>query len=278
MFYLILAIVSSTAVSLLMRVSSKYCRNKTSLLMANYAACTVFGYLNSGSLQLFPAAEGLPFALGLGAFTGVLYLLSFVLLQWNISRNGVVLASSFIKLGVLVPAVLSVTVFREIPQPWQTAGILLSLAAIVLMQEGGKAQQQNYIALIALLLSGGGSNAMSKVFDEYGSPALSGQFLMYIFLFALMIAVVMCIVQRRKITVSEILWGIMIGIPNYYCSRFLLFSLRDVPSVIAYPVYSVGGIILVTVIGMVCFGERLSRRKTFAMGIIAAALLLLNIK
>lgn len=278
MIYLLLAVFSSTAVSILMRISAKYCPNKTSLMMTNYAACAVCGYLNSGSIQLFPPAEGLPFALALGAAAGILYLTSFLLLQWNISHNGVVLASSFIKLGVLVPAVLSITVFHESPQPLQLIGILLSLTAIILMQEGGRAQKQSSLALILLLLTGGGSNAMSKVFEAYGSPALSGQFLMYIFLFALLIAAVMCIVQRKPVSLREILWGIVIGIPNYYCSRFLLFSLSDVPSFIAYPVYSVGGIILVTLVGILCFHETLSKRKLLSMGIIAASLLLLNIK
>lgn len=278
MSYLLLAIFSSTAVSLLMRISSKYCPNKTSLIMTNYAACAVLGYLNSGSMQLFPSAEGLAFALGLGAAAGVLYLSSFMLLQWNITHNGVVIASSFMKLGVLVPAVLSITVFHEVPQPRQIIGILLSILAIVLMQEGGRAQKQNCLALIFLLLTGGGSNAMSKVFETYGSSALSGQFLMYIFLFAFLIAAIMCIVQKKPAVLPEILWGIIIGIPNYYCSRFLLFSLSSVPSFVAYPVYSVGGIILVTVAGMVCFHEKLSKRKLISLGVIAAALLLLNIR
>jgi len=41
----------------------------------------------------------------------VLYLGSFMLLRWNIRKNGVVLPATFMKLGVLVPTVLSVTVF-----------------------------------------------------------------------------------------------------------------------------------------------------------------------
>jgi len=65
-------------------------------------------------------------------------------------------------------------------------------------------------------------------------------------------------------------------VPNYFSARFLLLSLSAVPAVIAYPTYSVGTIVLITLVGRLCFGEKLSRRQIVAMGVILAALALLN--
>ena len=76
---------------------------------------------------------------------------------------------------------------------------------------------------------------------------------------------------------QDLLFGLLIGAPNYFSSRFLLLSLNDVPAVIAYPTYSVGTIVLIALLGVWLFHERLSRRQTLAMGMILAALALLNL-
>ena len=65
--------------------------------------------------------------------------------------------------------------------------------------------------------------------------------------------------------------------PNYFSARFLLLSLSQVPAVVAYPTYSVATIVLITVVGMLAFGERLTRRQKLAMGVILVALVLLNL-
>jgi drug/metabolite transporter (DMT)-like permease len=69
-----------------------------------------------GKFQVFPVTQpGFPLTVIMGGVNGALYLLGFVLLQYNTRKNGVVLSSVFIKLGLLVPMVLSVFLFREIP-------------------------------------------------------------------------------------------------------------------------------------------------------------------
>ena len=46
---------------------------------------------------------------------------------------------------------------------------------------------------------------------------------------------------------------------------------------IAYPSFSVGTIVLVTLVGVLCFKEKLSRRKLIALGVILVSLALLNL-
>ena len=95
MLYLILAILSSMLVSVLMRLSGKFSKNGMTMLAANYAMCTVAALaLACGDGSLVPAGAGLPMTLLLGGVSGVLYLLGFVLLRWNIGRSGVVLSAT----------------------------------------------------------------------------------------------------------------------------------------------------------------------------------------
>ncbi len=277
MFYLILAIISSMLVSVLMRLSEGKSRGGTALLAMNYLMCCILAFLFTGTPVLFPAHEGLPVTIGLGVIGGVLYLGAFVLLQWNISKNGVVLPATFMKLGVLVPTLMSILIFGENPRPAQLAGVALAVLAILLINGRGRQQAGSVLGLICLLLAGGGADGMSKIYEEAGSPDLSGHFLLYIFIVAFLLCLLLCLLRRQKIGGQELLFGAAIGIPNYLSSRFLLLALSDVPAVVAFPTYSVATIVLVTLVGVFCFREKLEKRKLIALAVILAALVLLNI-
>lgn len=277
MFYLILAIISSSLVTLVMRASEKYSKNNLSMLAANYLTCGALGAFYTGSASLFPAEPGLGQTLLLGAIGGVLFLGSFLLLQWNIRKNGVVLPTTFMKLGVIIPTLLSIAVFGEKPRIVQILGILLAIFAIVLMQGKGSEGAKSTVSLLLLLLVTGFSNAMSKIFAQVGAEAFSNHFLFYIFAMAFVLCVTLCIVKKQRITLPDFLCGMAIGIPNYFSTRFMLQALTKVPAVVAYPSYSVSSIVLVTLVGVIVFQEKLSKRKLIALGIILAALVLLNL-
>ena len=276
MFFFILAVVSSALVSILMRTSENHVRNNITMLLCNYLVCMLMAMLTSGTLEVFP--EGSGFALGLGLFSGVLYLGAFVLLQWNIAQNGVALPATFMKLGVLVPTLMAMTLFHEQPTWMQLAGIALAIVAILMIQmDKGHSQAKSGVGLIALLLFGGLANGMNKVYEVYGAPALQAHYLLYTFGTAFVLCAVLCIVRRQSIAWPDVLFGGLIGIPNYLSSYFLLLSLAQLPAVVVFPMFSVCAIVLVTLVGWLAFGEKLSRRQLAAMGVILAALVLLNL-
>lgn len=275
---LLLAIASSALVSITMRLSEAKVKNNTAMLAANYVMCMLLAWGYTGFEKLYPAVPGMPFTTILGILNGILYLAGFVLLQRNIQQNGVVLSSTFIKLGLLVSMVVSVVFFGEWPGAMQWLGFLLAVAAIVLINYrpgGGKADSKG--GLILLLLAGGGGDAMSKVFEELGNPALSGHFLLYTFLMAFVLCTVLCGLKKQRLGKWEGIFGLLVGIPNFFSAKFLLAALESIPAVITYPVYSVATILTVTVTGVLAFRERLEKRQWAALAIILLALVLLNI-
>ncbi len=278
MIYLILAIASSMLVSVCMRLSEGKAKNNISMLATNYAMCTLLSIAFSGSMNPFPREDGLGFALGLGLISGAMYLGSFVLLQWNIRVNGVVLPATFMKLGVIVPTLTSIIAFGEVPRAAQICGIVLAIIAILLIQlDKGSARAKNALGLVILLIAGGSTDVLSKIYEQMGSAALSDQYLLYTFFAALALCTLLAKAKGQKLSVRDIAFGLLVGVPNYFSARFLLLSLSAVPAVIAYPTYSVGTIVLITLVGRAAFGERLSRRQLIAMGVILAALVLLNL-
>lgn len=278
MIYLLLALLCSATITVCMRLSEKYRQNPISMLAVNYLVCSLLAVAFSGQWTLFPKDAGLPTTLLLGGICGVLFLSSFMLLQWNVSRNGVALPATFMKLGVLVPTLLSALVFGEELTLLRILGVIVAVAAILLMQD--KAQKEaggSMLGLIALLLSGGLSDFMSKLYEELGAPNLKDQFLLYTFLVALILSVVLCLIRKETLCWQDVLFGVLLSVPNYLSTRFLLLSLNHLPAVVVFPSFSAGTIVLATLAGILLFKEKLTARKGLALVVILAALVLLNL-
>lgn len=278
MGYLLLAILCGALISVLMRLSTEKVTGSTGMLAVNYLMCTVLAVLYTGGQSTSGGMMGLSATVCMGIFNGFLYLSGFVLLQASIRKNGVVLSSTFQKLGLLVPMVLSVCLFGEMPVLWQAVGFALALAAIVLVNIGGEKSEAGMKGgLILLLLICGGADAMSKVFEELGDPRWSEHFLLITFATATLLCFALMLWMRERLGKWEILFGLILGIPNYFSARFLLRSLDHVAAVVVYPTFSVGVILAVTAAGICLFKERLSKRQWIAVAMILVALILLNI-
>lgn len=284
MIYLILAVLSSALISIGMRFGEKYVRNQMGMFMANYAVCLLLAALYLGGNSGF-ASEGVALsgtfttsAVVMGAICGVLYLVNFVLLKYNMKKNGVVLSSTFMKLGVLIPTLMAVVVFRETPTGRQIAGIILAVIAIVMIhfEKEAVGEGKQKLGLLVLLILSGTTDSMANIFEQVGAADAQDGYLLITFLTAFLIALVFMLLGKDKVSGKDILFGILIGIPNYYSARFLLLSLSEISAVLVYPVYSVSTIIVITVAGVVFFREKISRKKAAALALILVALGMLN--
>lgn len=278
MLFLILAVLSSSMVSIVMRISTDKISANISMLAVNYLVCAFLGAAYAGFDLLSVAAEGFSLMVALGAVAGVLYLAGFVLLQWSVRKNGIVLSSVFMKLGLLVPIALSLLLFGEVPTAAQVTGFVIALCAIVMINLKKEPRAKGFgMGLIILLLTGGSCDAMSKIYEVFGAAALSEQFLFYTFFVALLLCAALALRNRERPGLRELVFGTLIGIPNFFSAKFLLLALTRLPAVVVYPSFSVATMLVVTVTGVVAFRERLNRLQWVALAAIVAALVLLNI-
>ena len=274
MLNLILAIASSALVAVMMRASERHGKGRTAMLAVNYLICTGL----AACFTTLGQAEGVGTAVLLGAVSGVLYLGSFLMLQWCVGRSGVIMSSTFMKLGVLVSALMSVVFFGETPRVTQLLGLVLTVAAITMMNlSKGASRVTGLGGLVLLMVCGGITDGMSKVYEQLGAPEWQGVFLLVTFAVALVLCVGLTALRHEKPTKYDLMDGALIGIPNYFSALFLLQALDTVPAVVAFPTYSVATIAVVSLVGVAAFRERLTARQWTAMGVIAAALVLLNV-
>ena len=83
--------------------------------------------------------------------------------------------------------------------------------------------------------------------------------------------------KRERLGWREVLYGCLVGIPNYGSMFFLLRALTQLPAVLVYPTYSAGAILAISLIGVAAFRERPGRRQWAGLTMILAALVLLNL-
>ena len=278
MVYLLLAVLSSSMISIIMRLSSGKIRANLSMLATNYFICTVLSAAYAEFDLFMPEAEGFSVTFWLGIISGVLYLAGFVFFQANTNKHGVVLSSVFMKLGLLVPIIASILFFSEVPTVIQIIGFCIAIFAIILInRRDGNTEKSFGFGLILSLLLSGGADVMAKFFDVFATQALSSQYLFYTFGTAFILCIALVVCKKERPSLKEFIFGTLIGIPNFFSAKFLVRSLAELPAVVVYPTFSVGTLLIVTLAGVAIFGERLRKVQWLALSAIIVALVLLNV-
>ena len=278
MLFLLLALLSSSVLAMVLKylnTDSPY-----GVYLINYITCAVMAFAAMEPKALY---NGDLTPCWLGGITGLFYLASLTANGYSIHKNGAILSSVFTRLDVLVPILLSVTLFGERPTILQGLGVVLAVAAVVMNGLPGKAEAASaggkvyLLPLLLTLLLNGTSDAMSKVFTQLGRRQDDGLFMFYIFLFAGLATFGLLLKDRMRLTRRDVFFGVLVGIPNFLSSRLLLAALTKLPAFLVYPSYSMGVILVISVASFFLFRERLNRRQMGAAGMILAALVLLNL-
>ena len=287
LLYLLLAVLAGSSMTIALRYFQKEEGNRYGLLLGNYITCVVLAFLLLPQKQLLP--EGVKTTLLCGIADGVLFVVSLLLMQTNIRKNGAVLTAAFSRLGLLVPLAYGIFILRERPGVLQIIGILLVFAALVILnffdrdkkEEKKKSGGGSLALLLLLLVFFGAGDTMAKVFEQVGSRGQDELFFFYVFLTALVLCCFLAVREKsktgQKVLARDLAAGIAVGIPNYFSSALLLKSLVRLPAFLVYPCVSTGTIAAVTLVSTLLFREKISRAKWTGLAVIAAALVLLNI-
>lgn len=283
--YLILAIISSAAMALALKIFPTRDGNRYGIILGNYLTCIVTAFFMIPDKSVLARTDGK--TLVLGVIAGILFIVALISMQSSIRYNGAILTSAFSKLGLIVPLVLSIIFWGERPGVLQIIGLLLVLSAVWIIsgnkeeKAGGEGSARQLFWLLTVLLCFGMADAMAKVFEQMGSREMDGVYFLILFCTSAVLALCLLFYEKRKtgakFLLKQFLAGIIVGIPNYFSSALLLKALVGLPAIIVYPCFSTGTILLVTLISAAFLKERLDGRKIAGLVIILAALVLLNI-
>jgi len=283
MLSLLIATLCSASIALLFKLSETRDCNRYAVTCANY----IVAFLLSIALMVLGGSGSLPvdwspvvrFALFFGAFVGIAFYIGYILFQLSIRRHGAAMTSAFGKMGVLVPMLLSLLIWREWPLLIQWLGIALALSAVVLACLPGieKGSREPKTLLIVVLLVLGICEFSTKLYQTYGTSALKPFFFLVVFFFASVLSAVET--RRRSLPIGklDLTIGAVIGFPNIFSAWFLIDALDMLPAAVVFPFFSAGSIAVISMGGVVFFGERPARRDLIALLLVIPALVLINL-
>lgn len=288
MINLILAIICSSGNSLIMKFHEKHSENRVALLLMNYVMAVIFG----GALVVKEIARLNFHRMGmtplLGMVNGFFYVSAFLLLQLSIRKNGATVSASLSHMGLLIPVLLSILLFREYPGSTQWGGVILAVASltVVSIPTGGRSGKSGTVSsaggsyrwlLIPMLVCSGMADTMSKVFEAFCPHELEDFFISITFAMALVLCILAYFFSHEHMNRVDLTCGMLLGISNYLSTKFLIRAIYDIPAFISYIVFGLGVALFINCINWTVLHEKLTRRDYIGMALSMGAIVLLNL-
>jgi len=115
-----------------------------------------------------------------------------------------------------------------------------------------------------------------KIFREWQPLGERGLFLLVLFGMASISSWFMIGIRRTKIRTGDITRGILLGIPNFFASYFLIAALQDLPGIVVYPLVNVSIILFTAIGGVLIWKERINRVGWVSVGLAIISIVLLS--
>lgn len=280
MHFLLLTVLCSTSIALILKYSDTKKGEPIVLLAGNYLVASLIGLtlliLNEEKLFSYQT-------LFFGAWLGLLFVLSFFAFAKAISYAGTSLATTSSRLSVIIPILLSILIFNELPNELHIIGFLFTVITFVLIYFSVKGNHKDgegvlkYFFLIAVFVGIGINDFAMKVFKSWRPVQEEPFFVFFIFSSAFVYSSIYIITRKIKINRQTALWGLVLGIPNVFSTVFLLGALALLPAILVYPLMNVGIILFTTLLAFLIWKEKLNRRGIFALASGLLAILFLSL-
>jgi len=280
MLFLLLTILCSTCIALILKYSDTKKGEPIVLLAGNYLVASLIGltFLILNDEKIF-SIQTLIFGAGLG----LLFVLSFFVYAKAIGYAGTGLATTSARLSVIIPILLSIIIFNELPNRLHLVGFLFTVITFILFYYSVKGNHRDgegvlkYFFLIAVFIGIGINDFAIKVFKGWRPEQEEPYFVLIIFASAFVYSSMYIIIKKIKIIRQTALWGLVLGIPNVFSTVFLLGALALLPAILVYPLMNVGIILLTTLAAFVIWKEKLNRWGVLALASGLLAILFLSL-
>ena len=288
MIWLLLSILSSTALMLIFKTFKKYNISTFHAIVINYftAVAVGFSFVDNWGTVANTYTNWYYFALILGA----LFISLFFLIGRTTQQLGISVATVSMKLGYVLPIVLAFTFYQEAISGIKVFAIALTVLAVILSSlkksnETNDLSQHKSLLLLPIVIFVGSGICDAVVqytekmfFQNEGFEA----FLIILFLTAGTLGLIAALIHdfkkgKNHFTKRNIIAGVLLGIPNYFSIYFLFKALNFYTnnSAAVFPINNVGIVVASTLIAIVVFKEKLNTLNIigFVLAIISIILM-----
>jgi drug/metabolite transporter (DMT)-like permease len=264
--FLVLSLLSSICIAISLRTFEHKGRERTVVIAANYITAVILGYILSTKANLNSTI------LIFGAILGLFFFVGFWVFSHAIKTKGVASSVTIGRLSLAIPVAFSIFLWGERPALLDIAGLLIIFFIIIAWE--GKIGKVSPILMTLFMLFGLMDSAM-KYFKLKYPEMDDSAFLIIVFCSAIVWSWGYIALKKIKPKPGDVIAGMLMGIPNFFSSFFMLKALALIPAFIVFPFLNVGMIILSALIGSFLFKESLNRKKIalLFLGIISVVVL-----
>ena len=289
MINLIITITTFSAMVMLFKYFDKIGVNNFTAITFNYFTAGIlalFSYRIENSIIELKSNVNLNLLI-CSLIVGVLFVITFNLYAFTAQKIGITLSTIANKMSMIIPILIGLILFKEEVTLIKVIGIFLAIGAIIFSSKEDKKSKklsQVNMLILSLLFIGQGladgilnwaqknilnSDNMNLFFTlTFLSAGLAGG--LYIFY--------KIKTSNFKMNKKSILWGIILGIPNYLTLLYFMKSLKNdlFSSYQVFPIVNIGVIVLCTILSVILFKEKVSFYKWIGVGfgILAISLIL----
>ena len=251
------------------KMFEKYKVDNLQALIVNYltaAGCSYFFLEQNFSLNYVLNSEWLYHAM----IIGTLFIVVFNFYAFGTQKVGIVVTTVANKMSLIIPVCAALILYPEENTFNTLKGIafFLALAGIYLSStKGGKLSfDKKYLWLIIFVFVGQGIS--DSIFNDFAQQFPNeGGYLFFMVLFCMasisgiLILSAKSVKSKNPLQIRSLFWGIIFGVPNFFCLVFFLKALGDpqLTSSIVFPLVSMGVVVSSSVIGLFLFKENLTR-------------------
>jgi drug/metabolite transporter (DMT)-like permease len=285
---LLLSILSSSAIYIAFKLFGKYKITTLNALIVNYFTAFILGLCLQNQLSLnnlleIPQKDWFYGSMALG----VMFILVFYLMVITTQKGGMSVVSVASKMSVAIPVLFVIAYYDEPLGLLKIIGILMALVSVYLVsvrRRDGLSIDMKFFVFPLLVFLGSGLIESSIKFLEntYVPDSEISLFSANTFLFACLTGSLVfgykALSGKAKFSWKDILGGFLLGIPNYFSIYFFILALRidGLDSSSIFIINNVSIVLLSTLLGIVCFKERISPKNWIGIGIAILSILLIT--
>ena len=288
MIVLLLSILSSSAIYVAFKLFGKYKITTLNALIVNYFTAFILGLSLQDQLSISELLETPQKDWFYGSMAlGVMFILVFYLMVITTQKGGMSVVSVASKMSVAIPVLFVIAYYDEPLGLLKIIGILMALVSVYLVsvrrRDGLSIDMKFFIFPLLVFLGSGLIESSIKFLENtYVPDSEISLFSANTFLFACLTGSLVfgyrALSGRAKFSWKDILGGFLLGIPNYFSIYFFILALRidGLDSSSIFIINNVSIVLLSTLLGIICFKEKISPKNWIGIGIAILSILLIT--
>ena len=285
MISLILHVILSSAFGIFLKYAKDRGHCLDSIGFINYLVALLIAIWSMMQLDSL-SFSGL--ATGLGITNGITYALGFFLWKAAVQVSGVVVTTAILRLSMVIPITFAILIWHEIPSAWQILGIFLTCTALPLLSTNDPVEVipsnisitggLGAIMISLTFVNAGVGRLLMKIFNETCPVDEKPFYLFFLFSVTTFFFAIVCIYQKIIPTRWEYVFGILVGVSNFFQSVTFLVALDSIDALIVFPVSAASSVLFTTLVGVVVLKEKLRTKSIIGIILAVIALIFVNLK